>query len=854
MSCFGTNKDARNENIIKIKGKVVLVKKNLLDLNDFGASMLDRVHELFGYGVCLQLISSITGDPENEMRGKVGKEAYLEDWSHKISAFTAESVEFDVTFEWDESIGNPGAFFIKNHHHSEFFLKTLILEDVPGSGPAHFVCNSWVYPAKYYKYTRIFFANQSYLTSNTPEPLRKYREDELKNLRGDGTGELQTWDRVYDYAVYNDVGLNRPVLGGSKEFPYPRRGRTGRKPSNKDSKYETRLCPFNINIYCPRDEKFSRIKLSDFLAISVKSFSQVLPPEIKGICDKTINEFDSFEDVLRIYKGYEKKPVDPNSSSSSGGFEFFKELFRSDGEKPFKFPKADVIHVDESAWRSDEEFAREMLSGVNPVDISLLQEFPPTSKLDPQVYGDHTSSITKEHIEKNLNGLTVNEALEKKKLFVLDHIDETIPYLNLINSTSTKCYAARTVLLLQEDGTLKPLAIELSLVHPDGEIHGAVNKVVTPSQEGVEGSIWQLAKAYVAVNDSSCHQLCSHWLYTHATIEPFIIATNRQLSVLHPIYKLLQPHFRDTMNINAFARQLLVSEGGLVELVVFPSKYSMQFSSLAYKQWVFTDNALPEELIKRGMAVKDPSKPHGLSLLIEDYPYAVDGLEVWSAINDWVREYCSIYYPNDESVQSDTELQTWWEELRTQGHGDLKDEPWWPKMQSLSELTQSCTTIMWLASAYHAAVNFGQYPYAGYHPNRPTMSRRFIPEPGTPEYDELEKNPDAVYLKTISSQFIALLGLSLIETLSRHSADEIYLGQSEYPDYWTKDAAALEAFKKFGDKLKEVENKIMEMNNDEKLKNRAGPVKVPYTLLCPYNLPTFPMGLTGRGIPNSVSI
>ena len=69
----------------------------------------------------------------------------------------------------------------------------------------------------------------------TPEFLRQYREEELKNLRGNGSGMLKKWDRVYDYAYYNDLGspeegaeYSRPVLGGSKEYPYPRRGRTGR--------------------------------------------------------------------------------------------------------------------------------------------------------------------------------------------------------------------------------------------------------------------------------------------------------------------------------------------------------------------------------------------------------------------------------------------------------------------------------------------------------------------------------------------------------------------------------------------------------------------------------------------------
>lgn len=152
----------------------------------------------------------------------------------------------------------------------------------------------------------------------------------------------------------------------------------------------------------------------------------------------------------------------------------------------------------------------------------------------------------------------------------------------------------------------------------------------------------------------------------------------------------------------------------------------------------------------RGVAVEDPTCPCNLRLLIQDYPYAVDGLSIWSAIESWVIEYCSIYYTDDDEVSADKELQAWWKELREAGHGDKKDEPWWPELHTLSELTRTCTTIIWIASALHAAVNFGQYPYAGYAPNRPTISRRWMPEPGSPEYEALKENPDLVFLRTIT--------------------------------------------------------------------------------------------------------
>ncbi|KAL3626260.1 Linoleate 9S-lipoxygenase 5 [Castilleja foliolosa] len=857
---------SRIEQRKKIKGTVTMMKNNVMDVTDIKASVLDRLYELFGKGVSLQLISSVNVDPASGEKGKLGKEAYLEGWVSKITSLAAEKdASFNVMFDWDESIGLPGAFIIRNHHHRQFYLKTVTLDDVPGHGHIRFECNSWVYPVHRYKYDRVFFTNKTYLPCDTPEPLRPYRDEELINLRGKGSGPLKEWDRVYDYAYYNDLGspergknYERPVLGGGSEYPYPRRGRTGRRPNKKDPNSEKRLFLLNLNFYVPRDDRFNSIKFSDFIAYALKSLGQVLVPEIKAVFDKTINEFDTFQDVLNLYEGGIKLPKGHtlHKIRQHVPWELVRELIRSDGERFLKFPMPDVIKEDRTAWRTDEEFGREMLAGVNPVIIQLLQVFPPTSKLDRRQYGNQDSTITRDQVEKHMNGLTVEEAIRNNKLFILDHHDALMPYLRRINTTTTKTYATRTILLLQDNGTLKPLAIELSLPHENGDSQGSTGKVFTPcnDEHKIENSIWQLAKAYVAVNDSGYHQLISHWLNTHAVIEPFVIATNRQLSALHPIHKLLKPHFRDTIHINALARQILINAGGILERTVFPARYAMEMSSQVYKNWNLMEQALPADLIKRGVAVIDPAHPRGLRLLIEDYPYAVDGLEIWSAIETWVREYCNFYYPTDDKVLSDTELQSWWTELREVGHGDLKEKPWWPKMKTRAELIDSCTIIIWVASALHAAVNFGQYAYAGYLPNRPTVSRRFMPEPGTPEFAELGSSPDVAYLKTITAQFQTLLGVSLIEILSRHSADEIYLGQRDTAG-WTTDDRALEAFKRFGDALVGIEKRIMDRNDDGRLRNRTGPVKMPYTLLYPDTLNYSRVGgLTGKGIPNSVSM
>ncbi|VVA98731.1 unnamed protein product [Arabis nemorensis] len=77
--------------------------------------------------------------------------------------------------------------------------------------------------------------------------------------------------------------------------------------------------------------------------------------------------------------------------------------------------------VVERVWRTDEEFAREMLADLNPVVISRLQESPPKSNLDSPKYGNQHSSIREEQVKPYMNGLNVKEALEQNKLYILDH-------------------------------------------------------------------------------------------------------------------------------------------------------------------------------------------------------------------------------------------------------------------------------------------------------------------------------------------------------------------------------------------------------------------------------------------------
>jgi len=83
-------------------------------------------------------------------------------------------------------------------------------------------------------------------------------------------------------------------------------------------------------------------------------------------------------------------------------------------------------------------------------------------------------------------------------------------YVNRINALySTKIYASRTLHFLKKDGTLRPFAIELSLP-PLDQCRESVRKAFTHAEHSTQGVVWQLAIAYVIVNDTDYYQLISH--------------------------------------------------------------------------------------------------------------------------------------------------------------------------------------------------------------------------------------------------------------------------------------------------------------------------------------------------------
>ncbi|KAJ4879413.1 hypothetical protein Rs2_36467 [Raphanus sativus] len=835
----------------KVRAVVTVRNKNKEDFKETLVKHLDAFGDKIGRNIVLELISTEL-DPKTNLPKK-SNAAVLKDWSKK-SKTKAERVHYTAEFTVDAAFGTPGAITIMNKHQKEFFLECITIEGF-ALGPVHFPCNSWVQSQNDHPEKRIFFTNQPFLPSETPEGLRKLRGKELTSLRGDGTGVRKLSDRIYDFDVYNDLGnpdksseLARPKLGG-KERPYPRRCRTGRQPTDTDKEAESRV-EKPLPMYVPRDEQFEETKQDTFAAGRLKAVLHHLVPSLKAsILAEDFSDFGEIDDLykegLLLKLGFQDE-IFNKFPLPKGIVNTLQES--SKGLLKYDTPK--ILSKDKNAWLRDDEFARQAIAGINPVNIERVKTFPPVSNLDPKIYGPQHSALTSDHIIGHLDGLSVQRALEENRLFMLDYHDIFLPFLDRINSLDgRKAYATRTIFFLTSLGTLKPVAIELSLPS-HGSKHRS-KRVVTPPVDATSNWVWQLAKAHVSSNDAGVHQLVNHWLRTHACLEPFIIAAHRQLSAMHPIFKLLDPHMRYTLEINALARQSLISADGVIEGGFTAGQYGLEMSSAAYKSsWRFDMEGLPADLIRRGMAVPDPTQPHGLKLLVEDYPYANDGLLIWSAIQTWVRTYVERYYPNQNSIQRDTELQSWYSESINVGHADLRDAEWWPELNTVDDLVSILTTLVWLASAQHAALNFGQYPYGGYVPNRPPLMRRLIPDVSDPEYASFISDPEKFYFSSMPSLLQTSKFMAVVDTLSTHSPDEEYIGERQQPSTWTGDAEIVDAFYGFAAEIGRIEKEIEKRNQDPDRRNRCGAGVLPYELLVPSSEP----GVTCRGVPNSVSI
>ncbi|KAG0463612.1 hypothetical protein HPP92_019681 [Vanilla planifolia] len=208
--------------------------------------------------------------------------------------------------------------------------------------------------------------------------------------------------------------------------------------------------------------------------------------------------------------------------------------------------------------------------------------------------------------------------------------------------------------------------------------------------------------------------------------------------------------------MNALARQGLINAGGIIESSFSPRK---------------------------GMAEGDPEAEHGLRLVILDYPFAADGLLVWSAITDWVSSYFAHYYPEPSAVVDYDKLRFSGPSLGAPRGSQFRPVP----VRRLLPHSHHHATPMPMES--DASGNFADWPEAG-------------------------------PMRCFPSQAEAMVVIAVLNVLSSRSPDDEYVGALPQAA-WAEEAVVKVAFERFKRRMKEIEGIIDGRNRDAGLRNRS---------------------------------
>ena len=265
-------------------------------------------------------------------------------------------------------------------------------------------------------------------------------------------------------------------------------------------------------------------------------------------------------------------------------------------------------------------------------------------------------------------------------------------------------------------GAMQPVAIQLGQQPNEttAPIFTPLGLGGTTLCEDPGGRKWRLAKYFFNNAVAIQHETVAHLGDAHLTIEPMVVATHRTLPDDHPLYALLWPHFRFTLSINNSAFHSLIVPGGVVASVLGSSiDDSMGMVKQAHLAWRFDDHR-PDRLFRlRGV---DQER-------LPDFPFRDDTLLLWRAIQNFVRNYLTIYYSGDNGVTNDPELQDWVRELTAddgvavKGMRGLANDEGRPRIESFDYLCDVVAMIIYTASARHASVNYAQFPLMAFPPS-----------------------------------------------------------------------------------------------------------------------------------------
>jgi arachidonate 15-lipoxygenase len=504
-------------------------------------------------------------------------------------------------------------------------------------------------------------------------------------------------------------------------------------------------------------------------------------------------------------------------------------------------PQPAMLQIEQADWMSTQElpcvqdwfFGYLQVAGFNTTNLRGVSEKPGAKTLSLDALREKMGASVDDVFSSVLKGSTkLSDAVRAGKVYVCDYtslVDPEAPAAADSVVHGERRYTPAPIALFywssnapqgyprgylgdgsSRDGVLQPIAIRLE---PKGPVLTPPNK----SGDSQEPK-WRIAKYFVNVACAIQHESVAHLGDCHLIMEGIAIATHRQLSVEHPVFKLLAPHLRFTLSINNGALSNLIIPGGVVATNVGPNiQWTLQLINRARKAWRWDDNC-PDNLFRqRGVDAER----------LPAFPFRDDTLLLWSAIQGFVGAYVDYWFPDAAngapSIAKDSELMAWFNELvlpNCCGFQGLE------LPSTRAQLTKVLSQILYIAGPLHASVNYPQYPLGAYMPSVAATIYKRAPTDQT-KVDEKSMldwfPPRDVALYTVSFEYL----LSSIQF-------DVFGHYAENPQYpYFQEPKLEQALADFQVALYKAEEQIH-------ARNRERPM--PY----PYQLPS--------RIPNSISI
>jgi len=152
------------------------------------------------------------------------------------------------------------------------------------------------------------------------------------------------------------------------------------------------------------------------------------------------------------------------------------------------------------------------------------------------------------------------------------------------------------------------------------------------------------------------HLLGIHWVVSNSTV----LSCERWLDAQHPVRRLLKPHTYGSSHINLAGAITLSPYGGIAS----------RLFGLDEAGWA---RACSEELKEfKYETVSERFDRMKLPASVQSHmPYYVDGMDLWNIHKAYVAAYIDIFYPFDDDLAKDEELQAYWKGLLEASPGKM---------------------------------------------------------------------------------------------------------------------------------------------------------------------------------------